>query len=334
MMNKQIFVWVFALIVALPAHADKGAAMQAFKEGNMLFDQGEYSEAAVQFRKAYEEEPTWKLLYNIGQCEAGAKNYGLALEAFEQYIVEAGDDIDDMRRQEVQKEIARLRPLVGFLKVEGPDGTILTINGLNRGTLPLSGLIPVSAAREFEVSGQLNGEVTATETIKLMTGQTYTVYLTADAESSEQPNQIEPAEPTSGMSESNESSEDAQPLEADSKPVAESPSSGLKKAGIALTLTGTVIGVGGFTVGGIAFLTAKKLEEVNPNGVSGDALVQRDQLQNIALVGDILMGVGGAVALTGIILLLVNKKRQKESINASVMPMLGQNTGLLLEGRF
>ena len=100
-----------------PVAAQSDDAKAAFEEGKRLFAQKKYADAADQFRAAYEFRESWKLLYNIGQAEAAATRYGLAMEAFEQYLAEAGDEIDEERRNEVLEEIVRLRNMVGELSV-------------------------------------------------------------------------------------------------------------------------------------------------------------------------------------------------------------------------
>ena len=71
------------------ALADEGVdeqAVSAFNQGKEFFRSNKYLEASAAFRKAYGLKKTWKLQYNIGQSEAAAKRYGLALEALEHYL--------------------------------------------------------------------------------------------------------------------------------------------------------------------------------------------------------------------------------------------------------
>ena len=66
----------------------KDKAVQAFQEGKRLYGDKKFKEAADAFRLANHLRRSWKLLYNIGQCEAAAKRYGMALDAFERYVAE------------------------------------------------------------------------------------------------------------------------------------------------------------------------------------------------------------------------------------------------------
>ena len=52
-----------------------------------------FLEAVRAFRSANEINPSWKIEFNIGQCEAALKRYGLAMEAFEKYLALGGDEV-------------------------------------------------------------------------------------------------------------------------------------------------------------------------------------------------------------------------------------------------
>ncbi|MCK9461397.1 MAG: hypothetical protein M0R80_17340 [Proteobacteria bacterium] len=89
--------------VASSAQDEADPAKAAFGLGGELFDKGDYAAAADAFREANRLKPSWKLFYNIGQAEAAGRRYGLALEAFERYLIEGGDEIAADRNDEVIK---------------------------------------------------------------------------------------------------------------------------------------------------------------------------------------------------------------------------------------
>ncbi|MBN2715260.1 MAG: hypothetical protein JXX14_05360 [Deltaproteobacteria bacterium] len=355
MMIRWFGMALLTLLLAANAFAEEKEARRAFDSGSALFEAGQFTDAAEQFRLAYREKPSWKLFYNIGQCEAGAKNYGLALEAFERYITEAGDEIDEQRFDEVQKEISRLKPLVGFLRIAGPDGTTVKVDGIVRGTLPLSGLIPVSAARDHTIDGENDHAELVSQKVKLMTGQTLSVTLgNAETESSQiadQPSlETDAAQDTTAETNAGSANDSGSASEANVAPVtdgeensatspsdetpAATPSNAVKNAGIAMIVGGGAVLAGGFALGGTAFIKGSELDDNNPNGVSGEALNDRDSYKKMALVGDILMGVGGAAVITGAILLLANRKRKHEKLNTQLVPAIGNGGAVLLKGWF
>ena len=88
------------------ADEDERKAREAFQRGAEFYGQAQYAKAAEAFREAYRLRPSWRLFFNIGQCSAAAKEYGLALEAFESYLSEGGDEVP------VEKRDAAGRPYV------------------------------------------------------------------------------------------------------------------------------------------------------------------------------------------------------------------------------
>lgn len=123
---------------------DKKAAKAEFDKGVKHFNAERYEEAAIAFREANTLAPSWKLYYNIGQCEAALKNYGLALEAFERYLAEGGDEIEMDRQDAVRNELDRLRDMVGTVEIKGREGDEVVVNDRSRGVLP--------AAARFKVA--------------------------------------------------------------------------------------------------------------------------------------------------------------------------------------
>ena len=128
-------IWISILVAGLcsgvssAVFAAEGREEQAkavYEEGKLAFFNERFMESADKFRKAYELKPAWRILYNIGQAEAAAKRYGLALEAFEQYLAEGGDEVVEERQDAVMKEIARLRNLVGYIKVTAPSEVVVS----------------------------------------------------------------------------------------------------------------------------------------------------------------------------------------------------------------
>jgi len=107
-------------------------AKEWHSQGLELFEAQQYSRAAEAFRRAWALKPSWKLLYNIGQAEAAASQYGLALDAFEAYLVEGADDVPAERHEEVLAEIQRLRVLVGVVELSAPGGAELVVDAIER----------------------------------------------------------------------------------------------------------------------------------------------------------------------------------------------------------
>jgi hypothetical protein len=168
-----VAVGLLLSLAAVPAvaGADTDQAKAAFAEGRTLFDGGRFAEAARAFRSAYALAPHWKLLYNIGQCEAAARRYGLALGAFERYLAEGGDEIDSERRDEVLGEIERLRRMVGGAEIEAPAGSVVRVDGEERGRTPLPGRLRLEAGVEHLVEIVHGEQVLLSRTVLIGGGE-------------------------------------------------------------------------------------------------------------------------------------------------------------------
>lgn len=153
-------------------------AKKEFMEGQALFDASQYEEASAAFQRAFKLAPSWKLHYNIGQCETAAKNYGAALGHFEKFIIQGGDEIGAERSEEVLSEMKRLRQLVGTLRfLDVPDGSRLTIDGKDYGTFPLAASIRVVAGLEHNIEVSNGSDVLLQQ--KLVLGATESITISA-----------------------------------------------------------------------------------------------------------------------------------------------------------
>lgn len=288
-------------------------ALAAFKEGN-------YSEAADLFREANVLKPSWKLLYNIGQSEAAAKRHGLALEAFETYLAKGGDDVPDARREEVLSEVERLRKIVGKVEIKAPQGSEIFIDGVSRGTAPLLGKIPVSAGVKHAAWAVSDGEKLPEREFKVMGSDSISLDLSAEEEGPKEPELTEPT-----------------PV-APTQPV-EEPGSGLKVGGWVMVGVGGAMLVAGAVTGAMAkSLDDELYKDCTDNHCPSDRQDDIDKLGTLSAVTDVMLFGGGAIAATGVILLIVDARKNKESDEegpVSVAPSFGPGfTGATIQGRF
>ena len=111
---------------ALADSKEKEARLH-FQQGVELYQADDYEGASIEFRRAYEQNPSYRILYNIGQAENELRHYAAALVAYKQYLAEGGNEIDKGRRKEVVKELERLATLVGTIEVAclTPDALVI-----------------------------------------------------------------------------------------------------------------------------------------------------------------------------------------------------------------
>jgi len=153
-------------------------AKDAFNRGNAFFEKKNYDEASVAFREAQQIMPSWKLYYNIAQAEAAARHYDLALEDFEKYVAEGGDDVPEARLEEVLKEMLRLRMMVGNVKIlGGPDGAEVRVGGRPRAVLPLVVELRVTAGVAQRIEIVLDDQHIHSQNITVGSGSTAEIRL-------------------------------------------------------------------------------------------------------------------------------------------------------------
>lgn len=123
-------------------------ALARYKRGQELYTERNFPAALIEFRKAYEIAPNYRVLYNIGQVCYQMQDYVCALQSLEQYLVEGGSDVTLDRRQAVQGEIGALKQRIGYLDVRtNVEGAEITVDDVVAGTSPLKAPITVSAGR-------------------------------------------------------------------------------------------------------------------------------------------------------------------------------------------
>lgn len=305
----------------------KEKASESFTRGLDYYDKGNFAQAAEAFREANRYLYNWKILYNIGQSEAAARRYGMALEAFEEYLAKSGDEISLERRDEVMAEVTRLRQIVGMLEIRAPIGARVQVDSVDRGTAPLTGPVLVSSGVVHDVRVVLEGVVLFQKQIKLTGGQEKTIDVSTDQMDAEQSADIGPSpSDAAGTPE-----EEGKVTEGDAGTGADR----LKPAGWIMIGTGAAVAAGGLVIGAVGFSKANALEEDYGGTIPGSEKSEVDRLQNMALMSDILMGVGVGVAVTGVVLLAVHRRRGRTAETVTMMPAVAPGvTGVLLQGRF
>jgi hypothetical protein len=317
------------LAVAAPARSaladDEADAKTLYKEGVLHFEAQRYEEASKAFRAAYDAKPSWKLQYNIGQSEAAARRYGLALDAFEKYLAGGGDEIPRQRREEVLDEVQRLRLMVGVVEVEAPAGAELIIDGFPHGTTPFPGPMRVAVGEHVAVLRH-GGEEILRQQINVAGGMTTVLDAGEEAPVGPAPAPEPTVEPTGETP--------AKQPEAAAPAAAETERKGGRVWSWVLLGTGAAVLAGGGIVGGLSMKKEKDLEadcvdKQCPEEREGDA----DTIRSMNLTADILYGVGGAVFVTGIVLFFVEPKLGAEAPAVALAPT-GDGFVLAATGRF
>ncbi len=131
------------------ASADKASdeAKTRFKRGADFYDEGNYRAALIEFERAHQLLPNYKILYNIAQVRMQLLDYARAQETFARYLKEGGSDVNGSRREEVKTELEKLRSRVGRIAISTAEGAEVLLDDESIGTAPLQGPVAANAGR-------------------------------------------------------------------------------------------------------------------------------------------------------------------------------------------
>jgi hypothetical protein len=168
--------------------ANMKEAKDRFERALALYDDGDYDAALVEFHRAYDLAPTYKILYNIAKIERHTNNYSAAITNFERYLQLGGAEVPADRRDEVEKELTILKTRVAVLdvktNVEGADVYIddspicseRTLASTCIGKTPLQEPVIVNPGRR-RISISKRGYLTASSTVTVAGGDSTTVHI-------------------------------------------------------------------------------------------------------------------------------------------------------------
>ena len=121
-------------------------AKQRFDRGLDLYTEGEYPLALIEFRRAYELVPNYRVLYNIGQVSIQLGQYANARRALEEYVQKGGEAIPADRRAAVSKDLSMLEQRTAFVEITANvPGSDVLVDDVAIGKTPLGGALLVDA---------------------------------------------------------------------------------------------------------------------------------------------------------------------------------------------
>lgn len=164
--------------LAAPVTAEqRDEAEKHFFKATDLYQDKDYKNAALEFRKAYEVAPNFVVLFNLGQaCYEGA-DWACALDAFQRYLSEGGTKVPAKRRADVEKDVKKLSGRVGTLQITtNVPNAAISVDDEPRGVVPLAALTLNQGKHKIVATKE--GYDAATESIELAGGDTKDVALT------------------------------------------------------------------------------------------------------------------------------------------------------------
>ncbi len=121
-------------------------ARQRFDLGIQLYEEGDYSLALIEFNRAHELVPNYRVLYNIAQVSIQLSRYADARRALEEYLRRGGSELDEDRRSAVSADLEMLAGRTAWLMVDSiVPGAEVVVDDAVVGKAPLSGPLLVDA---------------------------------------------------------------------------------------------------------------------------------------------------------------------------------------------
>jgi PEGA domain len=155
-------------------------AKQRFDRGFELYNEGDYPLALIEFNRAYELVPNYRVLYNIGQVCLQLAQYANARRALEEYRDKGGTTLSQDRRDSVGRDLAMLERRTAFLLITSniPDAEIF-VDDVSVGKTPLAPALLVDAG-VHRVSARKQGYLQRTNQVTLAGGDQQTLALKLD----------------------------------------------------------------------------------------------------------------------------------------------------------
>jgi hypothetical protein len=104
-------------------------AREHFKAGVAYIDDPsgpKYEEAYREFKRAYTESPTYKILTNLGLCALNLERDGEAIEAYEGFLAKAKpEDIPKDKRELMERDVSTLKASLVRITVEHEPATLV-----------------------------------------------------------------------------------------------------------------------------------------------------------------------------------------------------------------
>ena len=159
---------------AADAQEDRETARIQFERGVGLYETHDYQGALASFQEAYRLAPHPSVRVNMANCYEHLNRPIEALHHFERFLAES-DNTPRAQRREVQAAIARMRALVGEVRLAvAPDGATIVIDDAETRRAPVLEPILLMAG-DHTIAVRMDGFTTVTERVTIQGGDTQRV---------------------------------------------------------------------------------------------------------------------------------------------------------------
>ena len=265
-----------------------------------------YQDAFRQFQLAYEKSHgSWKVMGNLGLCALKLERDGEALEFYEGYLREGGEEIDPAERSHIEREM---------LLIKGNMANVEISSSAPNARVSVSRQGSTAPAQIYE----LDGKQTA---LGLRSGTLKVVVSHGDSQTLEWEVTVAAGETVSHLFDFNAKDPAAADTAATPSDEAKnSGMSGLRIAGIVTASVGVGAVIGGAVLGALSQSEESKARDECINDIcSTDTEGKFDAAKTKATVANILFISGGVLAATGITLVIVGGNKPASAGNESAL---------------
>jgi hypothetical protein len=300
MRHVTAIVVVGFLVCPSDVQAEEQDVQALFQQGIERYQTGRHEEALALFETAYSIRSDPAILYNIATCQRDLDRIPDSVNSFRLYLQEEDPSrISAEDHAEIQRLLQEMRPRHGDIEIRvDVDGATVLVDGVEVGVSPLGQPVAVSPG-EHRVSARLEGRTPAERSGAVRGGETITFALNLEAVA---------AGPTPGPEPEPASVPEPVP---ERQPATSPPShEGGRLAG-PWALLGS--GLGMLLVGGILDVVAYVRSDPSTFDQLGSYAEYDDwatSSTNLAIAGDVLVFLGAAVAVGGLVWLLVARSRR------------------------
>lgn len=316
------------------AHFRAGVALLEDPDG------AKYEEAYAEFKAAYTDSPSWKILGNLGLSAMKLERDGEAIDAMTKYLMEGGANIDPDERKQFERDLATVQAGAVTLTIEADQAGVLILDSRvpskgdrisnTYGPFDAKLLIRVRPGRH-EITARKAGFKDATWSFQAASGSQQAHSFKLEPESAGAAG----AGGGAGAAGAAGAGGEAAAAGTGVAPTMERPVPTSVFIGLAAT---GAFAVGAGVTGFLAMGKRTKFDDANDGSDPGNAQTLRDSGQQLNLITDVLLG--GAVIAGGVTAFLF-LSRPETPVQADrgaawhVAPVVGPSTGgLSLNGRF
>lgn len=140
----------------------RAEASAHFRRGVELFQEGAFRPSLVEFQRAYEISPDYRLLYNIAQAQYQVHDYLGAAQSYEAYLAQGGSSVPENRRAQVEEVLSSLSQRVGRVEITvSRDGADVYMDDTKIGTSPIRSAVLVNLGRHRVLARSTDGAYAA-----------------------------------------------------------------------------------------------------------------------------------------------------------------------------